>query len=161
MRLTLYLLLLPLLSYAQTTTLTGTVIDEVNQTATDVLRNLPAISVAADGNIAVRSTNGLGLDYLSERVTAQGRDSRFFNPYLSLKKEFPKQRLSLLFQWQNIDLGLWEANEQAITTQTADFFTTTNYVYEVDILRVAVGYRFTRGKRDSRLPESEFGGREF
>ncbi len=80
----------------------------------------------------------MGLDYLSAQVTAQGTASRFFHPYLSLKKEFPKQRLTLLFQWQNIDLGLWDANEQSVTTRPANFFTTTNCVYEVDVLRFAV-----------------------
>jgi len=58
----------------------------------------------------------LGLNYLSERVTAQGRDSRFFNPYLSLRRTFPKQRLIVTLQWQNISLGLWDNNQQRITT---------------------------------------------
>ena len=120
-------------------------------------------SISASTGVTFTKTFGgqIGIDYLSERVTAQGTDSRFFNPYLSLRKEFPKQRLSFTFQWQNIDLGLWKANEQSITTRQADFFTTTNYVYEVDILRLAVSYQFTRVRREEERVESEFGGREF
>ncbi|MEM9261640.1 MAG: TonB-dependent receptor, partial [Bacteroidota bacterium] len=103
----------------------------------------------------------LGLNYLSERVTAQGRDSRFFNPYLNLRREFPEQRLTVTFQWQNISLGLWENNQQRITTSKPDFFTTTNYVYEPDILRLGVGYQFTKLNNKVKLPKSEFGDKEF
>lgn len=103
----------------------------------------------------------LGINYLSERVTAQGRDGRFFNPYLSLRREFPEQRLTVTFQWQNISLGLWDNNQQRITTSKPDFFTTTNYVYEPDILRLGVGYRFTKLNNKAKLPKSEFGDKEF
>ncbi|MEM9525816.1 MAG: outer membrane beta-barrel family protein, partial [Bacteroidota bacterium] len=103
----------------------------------------------------------LGLNYLSERVTAQGRDSRFFNPYLNLRREFPEQRLTLTFQWQNISLGLWDNNQQRITTSKPDFFTTTNYVYEPDILRLGVGYQFTKLNNKTKLLKSEFGDKEF
>ncbi|TXF89500.1 TonB-dependent receptor [Neolewinella aurantiaca] len=103
----------------------------------------------------------LGVNYLSERVTAQGRDGRFFNPYLSLRREFPEQRVTLTFQWQNISLGLWDNNQQRITTSTPNFFTTTNYVYEPDILRLGVGYHFTKLANKAKLPKSEFGDKEF
>ncbi|MBB4080898.1 outer membrane receptor protein involved in Fe transport [Lewinella aquimaris] len=135
----------------------GRLFDAPVNTATTVY----SISANTDLSFTKTFSGQLGLDYLSDRVTAQGVDSRFFNPYLSLRKEFPKQRLSILFQWQNIDLGLWDANEQRITTQQSDFFTTTNYVYEVDVLRLAVSYQFTQVKRERKLLESEFGGREF
>lgn len=103
----------------------------------------------------------MGINYLSGRVTAQGRDSRFFNPYLSLRRAFPEQRLTVTFQWQNISLGLWDNNQQRITTSRGDFFTTTNYVYEPDILRLGVGYQFTKLNNKSKLPKSEFGDKEF
>ncbi|CAH1001102.1 Vitamin B12 transporter BtuB [Neolewinella maritima] len=135
----------------------GRLFDAAVNTATTVY------SISANTDVAfTRTFSGqLGIDYLSARVTAQGRDSRFYSPYLSVKKEFPKRRVTVLFQWQNIGLGLWDANERSITTQSADFFTTTNYVYEADILRLAVSYRFTRGRREEKLLDSEFGGREF
>ena len=120
-----------------------------------------AISARTDVSFTRTFSGQLGIDYLSEQVTAQGEDSEFFSPYLSVKKEFPKRRVSVLFQWQNIGLGLWDANAQRITTRTAEFFTTTNYVYETDILRLAASYRFTRGRREGKLLDSEFGGREF
>ncbi|MGB3798540.1 MAG: hypothetical protein WA952_01925 [Lewinella sp.] len=78
-----------------------------------------------------------------------------------MRKGFPEQRLSIQFQWQNIALGIWEANAQRITTFQDDFFTTTNYVYETDILRLSVSYQFTKLKGEGELLESEFGGREF
>ncbi len=51
-------------------------------------------------------TAQLALNYLSERITAQGRDSRFYNPCLSLRKTFPDKKLALTFQWLNIDMGM-------------------------------------------------------
>ena len=120
-----------------------------------------SVSAVTDLTLSETFTAQLGIDYLSEQVTAQGVDSRFFSPYLSLRKNFPEQRLSLQFQWQNIALGLWDANQQHIDTWQEDFYTTTNYVYETDILRLTASYQFTRLKREGKLPESEFGGREF
>jgi len=103
----------------------------------------------------------LGLNYLSERVTAQGRDSRFYNPNLTLRKTFSAKKLAVSFQWLNIDLGLLDSNEQRITTVRDNFYTTTNYVYEVDILQVSVTYQLNQPSKNVKLLKSEFGGREF
>ncbi|MEO0339326.1 MAG: outer membrane beta-barrel family protein, partial [Bacteroidota bacterium] len=100
-------------------------------------------------------------NYLSRRVTAQGEDSAFYNPSLTFKKSLLDKRLNLSFQWLNIDLGLWAANEQRITTERSTFFTTTNYVYEVDILQLAVSYQLNSNTKKVNLPKSEFGTREF
>jgi len=45
------------------------------------------------------------VNYLSKRPTAQGEDSRFLSPNLSLKKTFLNGRFTTMLQWQNIDLG--------------------------------------------------------
>ncbi|WP_273445462.1 outer membrane beta-barrel family protein [Neolewinella agarilytica] len=103
----------------------------------------------------------LGINYLSRRVTAQGEDGRFFNPYLNVSRDFPKQRLAIRLQWQHFGLGLWDNNEQRITTVRDNFFTTTNYVYETDRIRLNVAYRFTRLKGEVRKVKSEFGDKEF
>jgi len=61
-----------------------------------------------------------------------------------------------------MDLGLLDTNEQRITTfRTGKFHTTTNYVYEVDMVILNLSYTFNRGKNKSRFIESEFGKREF
>jgi outer membrane receptor protein involved in Fe transport len=120
-----------------------------------------SINAAMDFKLFNLGDLQLGVNYLSERVTAQGRDSRFFNPYLNLRREFPKQRLTVTFQWQNISLGLWDNNQQRITTSKSNFYTTTNYVYETDILRLGLGYQFTKLKKDVKRPKSEFGDKEF
>jgi outer membrane receptor protein involved in Fe transport len=120
-----------------------------------------SINAATDLKLFSLADMQIGVNYLSERVTAQGKDSRFFNPYMSLRREFPKQRLTITFQWQNISLGLWDNNQQRITTSKQYFYTTTNYVYETDILRLGVGYQFTKLKKDVKVPKSEFGDKEF
>ncbi len=101
------------------------------------------------------------LNYLSKRATAQGMDSRFLSPNLSLKKSFMHNRLSATLQWQNIDLGMHESNRQRITTSGTDFYTTTNYIYETDVLMLNLGFNLNKFTAKSKLPKSEFGEKEF
>ncbi|WP_298530920.1 TonB-dependent receptor [uncultured Algibacter sp.] len=101
-------------------------------------------------------------NYLSERKTAQGEDSRFYSPNLSFKKSFLDNRVVATLQWQNMDLGLLNTNEQRITTaEPGSFFTTTNYVYEVDMIILNVAYTFRNTKNKSKFIDSEFGKKEF
>jgi iron complex outermembrane receptor protein len=101
-------------------------------------------------------------NYLSERITAQGEDSRFYSPNLTFQKSFLDNRLTATLQWQNIDLGMLNTNEQRITTfRTNEFFTTTNYIYEVDMVFLNLSYTFKNGKNKSNFIDSEFGEREF
>ena len=102
-----------------------------------------------------------GFNFLSERVTAQGIDSRFYNPSLTLKKDFLEGKLSAMVQWLSIDMGLLESNEQRITTNRADFFTTTNYVYEVDRVLFTLSYRLNQPSKQMKFIESEFGEKEY
>ncbi|PHN04170.1 TonB-dependent receptor domain-containing protein [Flavilitoribacter nigricans] len=120
-------------------------------------------SINATSNFKLMSTMDLqlGLNYLSERVTAQGRDSRFYNPSLTLRKTFLDKRLAVSFQWLNLDLGLLSSNEQRITTVRDNFYTTTNYVYEVDILQIGLTYQINQSSKKVNLLKSEFGEKEF
>ena len=100
-------------------------------------------------------------NYLSQRNTAQGKDSEFYLPSLILKKSFLNNKIVATLQWQNIDLGLLKTNEQRITTyNTNNFFTTTNYIYEVDMIVFNLSYVFNTVKK-SKFVESEFGKQEF
>lgn len=102
------------------------------------------------------------INYLSERVTAQGEDSRFYLPSLTFQKGFLDNKLLATLQWQNIDLGWLNTNEQRITTtKPGVFFTTTNYVYEVDMITLNLSYTFTKTKNKSNFIRSEFGAKEF
>jgi outer membrane receptor protein involved in Fe transport len=102
------------------------------------------------------------LNYLSNRVTAQGEDSRFYTPSLSFKKSWLDDRLSLNLIWQNMDLGLLKTNEQRITTfRPNDFFTTTNYIQEVDLFILNLSYSINKLNNKSRFVKSEFGEKEF
>ncbi|WP_353616815.1 outer membrane beta-barrel protein [Cytophaga sp. FL35] len=101
-------------------------------------------------------------NYLSEMVTAQGEDSRFYSPNLTFYKSFLDNRLTATLQWQNIDLGMLDSNEQRITTyRDNEFFTTTNYVYEVDMVLLNLSYNFNNNKNKSKFIDSEFGKKEF
>lgn len=101
-------------------------------------------------------------NYLSNRNTAQGEDSRFYSPNLTFQKTFMDNRLTATLQWQNIDLGVLNTNEQRITTfRPNTFFTTTNYIYEVDIVSLNLSYTFKKGNNTSKFIDSEFGKKEF
>jgi hypothetical protein len=104
----------------------------------------------------------LSFSYLSPRVTAQGEDSRFYQPSLSFKKSFLEGQLAVQILWQNIDLGLLQSNEQRITTQRlGEFYTSTNYIYEVDVVTFNISYTLNKGKNSSKFIKSEFGEKEF
>ena len=75
-----------------------------------------------------------GLNYLSQRITAQGEDSRFYLPSLTFKKSFLDNSLVMSLQWLNMDMGLLNSNEQRITSLRENlFYTTTNYIHVVDV----------------------------
>jgi outer membrane receptor protein involved in Fe transport len=102
------------------------------------------------------------LNYLSSSVTAQGKDSRFYQPSINVKKTFLDDRLGINLLWQNIDMGLLQSNQQRITTFRPDeFYTTTNYIYEVDMLIINLSYILNSGKNRSKFIKSEFGEKEF
>ena len=101
-------------------------------------------------------------NYLSSRKTAQGEDSEFYSPNMTFRKSFLDGRLVGTIQWLNIDLGLLNTNEQRITTfREGQFFTTTNYVYELDIFLNNLSYSFNKNKNKSNFIDSEFGKRKF
>jgi outer membrane receptor protein involved in Fe transport len=100
------------------------------------------------------------LSYLSARNTAQGIDSRFYQPNFSLKKSF-KSNITAAIQWQNAALFGMKVNEQRITTSGVDFYTTTNYILERNILLFNLSYTFNKSDKMAKLPTSEFGEREF
>ncbi len=101
------------------------------------------------------------LSYLSARNTAQGEDSRFYQPNFSIKKGFLKNKINLTAQWQNAALGRMNVNQQRITTFGANFYTTTNYIQETNIFLLNLSYSFSPNDKKVKLPNSEFGEREF
>jgi hypothetical protein len=100
-------------------------------------------------------------NYVSARPTAQGEDSRFLSPNTSLKKSFLDGKLSLSLQWQNINLGFMNANQQRITTYGTDFYTTTNYIYETDVFLLNFNFKLNKLTSKAKLPNSEIGEKEF
>jgi len=102
------------------------------------------------------------LNYISDRNTAQGEDSRYFSPNLTFQKTFLDDRLTATVQWLNMDVGLLNTNEQRITTwREGEFYTTTNYVYEVDMIMLNIGYVINKTANKAKFIKSEFGEKEF
>ncbi|AKQ46174.1 TonB-dependent receptor [Rufibacter radiotolerans] len=120
-------------------------------------------SINANSSFNLSSTTTLQgtFNYLSERATAQGEDSRFYNPSLALRKTFLDGKLAATLQWQNIDMGLLNSNEQRITTRGRDFYTTTNYIYEVDVIMLNLSFNLNKLGKKVKFTESEFGEKEF
>lgn len=130
--------------------------DDINTSAI-----IYSINANANFNMGQTVDMQFAVNYLSERITAQGRDSRFYNPSMTLRKSFANKRYAISLQWLNIDMGLLHSNEQRITTVRDAFFTTTNYIYEVDILQLNFSYQLNQSTRKMKLPQSEFGKKEF
>ena len=120
-------------------------------------------SINTNSNIQLNKTLSFqwNVNYLSERITAQGKDSRYVIPSSSLKKNFWKGKAAATLQWQNMDLGIFNANEQRITTWGSNFYTTTNYIQEKDLLLLNVSFNLNQLSKKLKLPASEFGEKEF
>jgi predicted RNA binding protein with dsRBD fold (UPF0201 family) len=80
---------------------------------------------------------------------------------LSLKKGFLNNKVNLTLQWQNAAVGKMNVNQQRITTFGKNFYTTTNYIQETNILLFNLSYNFSKTDKKVKLPNSEFGEREF
>lgn len=101
------------------------------------------------------------INYLSNRPTAQGEDSRFFSPNTAIKKTFGNGKYSVGLQWQNMNLGIMNANQQRISTWAKDFYTTTNYIYETDVFLLNFSINLNKFNSKAKLPTSELGEKEF
>jgi outer membrane receptor protein involved in Fe transport len=101
------------------------------------------------------------VNYISAKPTAQGEDSRFLSPNTSIKKTFLNGRCSLGLQWQNMNLGFMNSNQQRITTFGTNFYTTTNYIYETDVLLLNFSFKLNKLNSKAKLPTSEIGEKEF
>lgn len=120
-----------------------------------------SMNAGVQADFAKDWSTGLQVNYLSEKPTVQGRDSRFFTPHFNLSKAFLQGAIKAQLQWQFIELGNWGVNEQRITTSSNDFFTTTNYIYEKNILMLNLNFNIHKLSQSSKLPKSEFGEKEF
>jgi outer membrane receptor protein involved in Fe transport len=131
----------------------------------EVIYDRTAWTSSINMSTTVQATPSLSVqgsvNYLSRRITAQGEDSRFLIPSLSVKKSMLNNRLIIQAQWQNIGLGFLPTNEQRITTRGQDFFTTTNYIQEKDIFLLNVSYSFRQLSKRTKLPGNEVGDKEF
>jgi len=78
-----------------------------------------------------------------------------------LKKSLFGNLMTASVQWQNIDLGMNESNRQRITTLGEDFYTTTDYIYETDMILVNLSFNLNWKNSNTKLPRSEFGEKEF
>ncbi len=131
----------------------------------EVIFDQAAWVYSVNANTSVQLTSSLSVqanvNYLSQRLTAQGEDSRFLIPNLLVKKSWLANRLTMTLQWQNLGLGLLPTNEQRITTRGNDFFTTTNYIQEKDLFLLNFSYSFRQLNKGARLPGNEYGDKEF
>ena len=101
------------------------------------------------------------VNYTSKIPTAQGENSSFLSPNTSVKKAFLQGRLAATLQWQNMDMGMNISNRQRITTYGYNFYSTTNYIVEPDVVLLNLSFNLKQNNKKVRLPSSEFGDKEF
>ncbi len=120
-----------------------------------------SINSNATFNLGKKWSLQTAVNYLSNRPTALGEDSRFLVPNTTIKKSFMEGRYTIGLLWQNMNLGFLDANKQRITTSGKDFYTTTNYIYETDVLMLNFSININKISSKSKLPASELGEKEF
>ena len=122
-----------------------------------------AYALNANSTFNLNKTTSLtaNVNYTSVKPTAQGEDSRFLSPNLSAKKTILNGNGTIGLQWQNINFGNMGSNQQRITTYGTDFYTTTNYKYETNVLLLNFSYNFNKLSSKNKLPSSEIGEKEF
>lgn len=101
------------------------------------------------------------LNYLSRTATVQGEDSRMFSPNLSIRKSVWNNRGAFTLQWMGMSMGWLDANQQRRMTQGPDFYFSTNYINEVDMVMLNFTYRINELGRLLKFTKSEFGDKEF
>ncbi len=60
-----------------------------------------------------------------------------------------------------MDMGLNISNRQRITTQGYNFYSTTNYIVEPDVVLLNLSFNLKQNNKKVKLPSSEFGDKEF
>jgi iron complex outermembrane recepter protein len=128
--------------------------------------NSASLIYSFNANATYNFSNSLSVqgsfNYISDQNTALGEDSRFYSPNLTVRKTFLDGRLTTTLQWLNIDMGLLKTAEKSITTsREGEFFTTTLYANEVDIIMLNVSYTLNDLINKSKFIKSEFGEKEF
>jgi len=120
-------------------------------------------SINSNINYQINSSTSaqFNLSYLSSKNTAQGIDSRLYQPNIAIKKNLLTNKLSLTLQWQNLALGDMKVNEQSITTRGSNFYTSTNYIQETNMILINLSYNFRSTEKKPKLTSSEFGEKEF
>jgi outer membrane receptor protein involved in Fe transport len=119
------------------------------------------INITESFNLGRNWSSQLALNYLSKRPTLQGEDSYFLNPAASIRKQTADKRWSFQLLCQFLDLGWNKSNQQRITTSGSNFFTTTNYIYEVNQIQLSVSFNLLKQNRKIVVPVSEIGEKEF
>lgn len=120
-----------------------------------------SINMNATFNLGKNWNLQTNVNYLSTRPTAQGEDGGFLSPNSSVKKTFANGKFAVGLQWQNMNLGFMNANRQRITTWGKQFYTTTNYIYETDVLLLNFSFNLNKLNSKTKLPASELGEKEF
>ena len=101
------------------------------------------------------------LNYLSSTATVQGGDSRMFSPHLNVRKSVFNSRGAFTLQWAHIGMGWLDANQQRRMTQGRNFYFSTNYINEVDVVSLHFTYQINELGRVLKFSKSEFGDKEF
>lgn len=127
--------------------------------------NRNSLNYSFNVNTTVNFTSTLNaqfnLNYLSRTATIQGENSRLFSPNLSIRKSVFNNRGAFTLQWMSMGMGWLNANQQRMTTRGQNFYFSTNYINEVDMVLLNFTYRINELGRVLKFSKSEFGDKEF
>ena len=126
-------------------------------------QNSNSINYNVNGNTTVDITKHLrfqfDLSYVSRTVTEQGWDGHLLLANASLRYSLMNNNLNFSLKLQNI----FNSNSQTITTQTAVFYSSTDYIKYDRLLSFSVGYTFNESakSRKARSLSTDVGEKDF
>lgn len=97
------------------------------------------------------------LNYVSDAITSQGRDGALLLSNVGLKQNIWKNRGTIGLQINNI----FQSNNQNVTTQSANFYSTTDYIKYDRALQLSFGFRINESNTNLKKTKAEYGEKEF
>lgn len=116
-------------------------------------------TINANTSITINPTLRLqwDLNYVSATITSQGNDGGILLSNIGLKQNIWKNKGTIGLQLNNI----FQSNSQKITTQSATFYSYTDYIKYDRVLQLSLGIRLNESSKKVKSTKTEYGEKEF
>ena len=133
----------------------------VNGTLDNIPIDRNSLNYNLNANTSVSFSNRLRLQwdltYVSATVTSQGNDGKLLLSNAGFRYILWQNRGTLGLQLNNI----FQSNNQTVTTETANFYSSTNYIKYDRVLQLSLSFRLNESAKKAKTVKTEFGEKEF